>query len=299
MADSTTPIEMVQMATEAGAKKAKLPIAQMLVLGALSGALLGISASLAITVWTQQYGIEFPVLGAVFFPVGFVVLVLMGFELVTGNFALILMAVYAGKASIPNMLNNWFWVTVGNLIGGVLYAMLFWEVYSNFGDNLEVPVGKKAKAIAMLKTVAYAKAGWHGWITAFLKAVACNWMVCMGTMMTFASKSTIGRIAGMWLPITVFFAHAYEHAVVNFFVIPAGMMYGAPVSTAQWWLNNQIPVLLGNLVGGFFLVGLPLAYAYPVKGKRDYELFAVDVVCCAEEQALTKSRDGEVAHDMQ
>jgi formate/nitrite transporter FocA (FNT family) len=79
-------------------------------------------------------------------------------------------------------------------------------------------MGLKAAAIATAKTVKYEDHGAIGWFTALTKAICCNWMVTMGVMMTFTSKSTIGRIAAMWMPIMVFFAHGYEHAVVNFFV---------------------------------------------------------------------------------
>jgi len=263
--DSVVPAEIVRLATEAGAKKATLPIGQMLVRGALSGLLLGIATSLAVTVWTQPFGKEFPALGAVFFPVGFVMLVLMGCELVTGNMALIPMAVYARKATIKGMLRNWFWVTLGNLIGSLMYAGIFWAAYSSFGLNLDVPVGLKAKAIAMAKTVNYEDIGARGWFAALFKAIGCNWMVTMGVLMNFTSKSTIGRIAAMWMPIMIFFAHGYEHAVVNFFVIPAGIMFGAEVTFVQWWLWNQIPVIIGNFIGACFLTGLPFAYAYPVE----------------------------------
>jgi formate/nitrite transporter FocA (FNT family) len=68
----------------------------------------------------------------------------------------------------------------------------------------------------------------------------------------------------MWLPILTFFAHGYEHSIVNMFVIPAGMMLGAPVSVSQWWIWNQIPVTLGNIVSGAFFTGLALYYTYPV-----------------------------------
>merc|ERR1719454_2708631 len=89
-------------------------------------------------------------------------------------------------------------------------------------------------------------------------------MVTMGVIMTFTSKSTVGRIAAMWMPIMTFFAHGYEHAVVNFFVIPAGIMFDAEVTFVHWLWWNQIPVLIGNFLGGCFLTGLPLAIAYPV-----------------------------------
>ena len=84
----------------------------------------------------------------------------------------------------------------------------------------------------------------------FFKAVLCNWMVTMGVVMAMTSTSTTGKIVAMWLPIMTFFAQGFEHSVVNMFVIPAGMLFGAHVSLRQWWLWNQIPVTLGNITGG-------------------------------------------------
>ena len=46
------------------------------------------------------------------------------------------------------------------------------------------------------------------------------------------------------------------------FIIPTGMMMGAKVTVAQWWLWNQIPVTLGNLVGGFTFTGLAIYATY-------------------------------------
>jgi formate/nitrite transporter FocA (FNT family) len=87
-------------------------------------------------------------------------------------------------------------------------------------------------------------------------------MVCFGVVMAMASTSTIGRIAGAWMPILVFFAQGFEHSVVNMFIIPAGMMMGAKVSFADWWVWNQIPVTLGNLVGGALFTGGALFLTY-------------------------------------
>jgi formate transporter len=81
-------------------------------------------------------------------------------------------------------------------------------------------------------------------------------------VMAMTSTSTVGKIAATWLPIFLFFALGFEHAVVNMFVIPTGMLLGAKVSVADWWLWNQIPVTLGNLVGGFVFTGLALYVTY-------------------------------------
>lgn len=83
-------------------------------------------------------------------------------------------------------------------------------------------------------------------------------MVTLGVVMALTSKSTLGKAVAMWLPIFTFFAQGFEHAVVNLFVIPAGMMLGAQVSMADWWLWNQIPVLFGNFIGGCLLTGVLL-----------------------------------------
>merc|ERR1719409_878296 len=262
--DSQLPAMIVKAATDAGVAKTKLPIFQMVLRGSLSGLILGIATSLAILIWCQPFGKEFPFLGALAFPVGFCMLVLLGLELVTGNFALIPMAVFAGKADVPGMLKNFTFVTLGNIYGAVLYAILFWACYSWLGETLEHSMGLKAAAIATAKTVKYEDDGVLGWFTALIKAICCNWMVTMGVIMSFTSKSTIGRIAAMWMPIMIFFAHGYEHAVVNFFVIPAGILFDADVTFVQWWWWNQVPVLIGNLIGGVCLTAIPLAMCYPV-----------------------------------
>jgi formate/nitrite transporter FocA (FNT family) len=99
-------------------------------------------------------------------------------------------------------------------------------------------------------------------ITAFVKAMLCNWLVCLGVVMAMTSTSTIGKLVGAWLPISVFFAQGFEHTVVNMFIIPTGMLMGAKVTVSDWWLWNQIPVTLGNLVGGFTFTGLALYATY-------------------------------------
>lgn len=78
--------------------------------------------------------------------------------------------------------------------------------------------------------------------------------------MAMTSRSTLGKVVACWLPVFSFFALGFEHSVVNMFVIPAGMLMGAPVSIRAWWLWNQIPVTLGNLAGGILFVSLPMLW---------------------------------------
>ena len=113
-------------------------------------------------------------------------------------------------------------------------------------------------AAAQAKTLGYQKLGPAGIALSIVKAMLCNWMVCMGVVMGLTSRSTLGKIAACWLPVFIFFALGYEHSVVNMFVIPSGIMMGAHVSIPTWWLWNQIPVTLGNLAGAIAFVTLPM-----------------------------------------
>ncbi|HEY3848497.1 MAG TPA: formate/nitrite transporter family protein, partial [Acetobacteraceae bacterium] len=257
--DSLKPADIVANMVQSGTAKAGLGPFDLLVRGALSGALLGFATSLAIgaTIQTGQ-----PIVGALIFPVGFVMIVLLGLELVTGSFALVPLALLRGHASLGTMLSNWVWVFLGNLIGSVFYAWLLAIALTMAGQVEPSGVAAGIVKIAELKTLGYAHFGTAGMITAFVKAILCNWMVCLGVVMALSSTSTIGRIAGAWMPILVFFAQGFEHSVVNMFVIPAGMMMGAKVTMSDWWLWNEIPVTLGNLVGGLLFTGLALYVTY-------------------------------------
>jgi len=260
--DYVKPADVVALMIEAGARKGTLPVRDLLIRGGLSGAILGIATSLAITTAVQT---GTPIAGAVIFPVGFVMIVLLGLELVTGSFALLPMAQLDGAVGWPDLARNWAWVFVGNLIGSLAYALLMVGVMTMFGEVPGGPVADRMIALTQAKTVAYSAHGGAGWATAFVKGALCNWMVCMGVVMGMVSTSTVSKIVAAWLPITIFFGLGYEHAVVNMFLIPAGMLLGAKATTADWWWWNQIPVTLGNIAGGFLFTGLALYATYRVR----------------------------------
>ncbi len=244
------PASVVEQMVQAGGAKASLGPKDLLIRGGLSGALLGFATTLAATA-TVQTGL--PIAGAVIFPVGFVMIVLLGLELVTGNFALVPLAVLEGTTPMSRLLANWTWVFLGNLAGSLVYAALFAATV-----RPDAPIARLITGLAEAKTLGYARLGYHGLEVAGVKAILCNWMVTLGVVMAFTSQTTGGKIAAMWLPILTFFAQGFEHSVVNMFVIPAGMLLGAHVTVADWWLWNQIPVTLGNIVGGAVFTGLAL-----------------------------------------
>jgi formate/nitrite transporter len=251
------PEDVVENMLQAGASKGSLSVKDLLIRGMLSGVFLGYATTLAITAITQT---GMGIVGALIFPVGFVMIILLGLELATGNFALMPIAVMDGRTTMAKLAFNWTWVLTGNLIGGVLYAFLYYIVITQMGhiDPTTIAATKKIMAIAEAKTIAYASLGLAGTISAFTSGVLCNWMVTLGAVMALTSTTTLGKIAAMWLPIMTFFALGYEHAIVNMFVIPAGIMLGANVTVADWWLWNEIPVILGNIVGGMLFTGMAL-----------------------------------------
>jgi formate/nitrite transporter len=253
--DYAKPSEIVATMIESGRNKLRLEPRDLLIRGALSGALLGTATSFAFTgaVSTGQ-----PLVGALIFPVSLVMIVVLGLELVTGSFALLPIARLEQNSSTAAVVTNFGWVFIGNLLGSVAYGALLAIALTNMWSIAPSGVAARIVATAEAKTIAYEAMGFAGLVTVFVKAILCNWLVCLGVVMAMASTSTIGKIVGAWLPISVFFAQGFEHSVVNMFIIPTGMLMGAKVTVAQWWLWNQIPVTLGNLVGGFIFTGLAL-----------------------------------------
>ncbi|OBZ13705.1 MULTISPECIES: formate/nitrite transporter family protein [Bacillales] len=249
------PAEVLEAMIDAGEAKAKLNAFQMVIRGFLGGAILAFATTLAFTAVSQT---SINLVGALIFPVGFVMIVLLGLELVTGSFALIPLSVIKRKTTISRMLASYGWAIVGHLLGCMLYAILYGLTVTKMGTDMGNPLAQMLIQISEAKTLGYQKMGFDGIILVTIKAVLCNWMVTLGVVLAFTSKSTAGKIAAMWLPILTFFAQGFEHAVVNMFVIPAGMLLGADVTMADWWLWNQIPVLLGNFVGGALFTGVLL-----------------------------------------
>ena len=262
MTDHVSPTDLLQEAVELAKKKSELSVADMLIRGALSGAFLGYATSLAFLVTSQ--GLP-PIVGAILFPVGFVILALLGLELVTGNFALLPAGVLAGTVRFTKLLRNWGWVYLGNLLGSLLYAGLFYLAITNWRTGNGGAVADLLKQAALKKTLGFAALGGGGWALALVKGILCNWMVTIGALLALVSRSTVGKIAAMWLPILTFFALGFEHSVVNMYILPSGMMLGAAISVRQVLFWNLLPVTLGNIVAGALFTGMALYATYAAK----------------------------------
>jgi formate/nitrite transporter len=257
--DFVKPVEVLQAMVDVGEQKAKMNRVQMLIRGFLAGAILAFATTLAYTAVSQT---SLGLAGALIFPAGFAIIILLGLELVTGNFALIPLAVMMRRVRLVDMFRNYFWVIIGHLIGCAFYALLYGLTITKMGTDMSHPLVQTLIQTSETKTLGYQHLGGAGIMLVIIKAILCNWMVTLGAVMAMTSTSTLGKIVAMWLPITIFFAQGFEHAVVNMFVIPAGMMLGAHVTITDWLLWNQIPVLAGNLLGGAVFTGFGLYFAH-------------------------------------
>jgi formate transporter len=253
--DYVKPTQLLEDVAHAGAYKSNLKRSDILIKGILSGAFLGFATTLAFTAAIET---NLNIVGAFVFPVGFVLILLLSLELVTGNFAMLPLARIRGLTTSKNIINNFFWAFLGNLLGSLLYGVLFYISATKLGHIPQGAMIDKFIAVAEGKTLAYKSIGAEGLIVVLTKAILCNWMVTLGAFIAFVSSSTIGKIAAMWLPVFLFFAHGFEHSVVNMFVIPTAILMGADITIGDWWLWNQIPVTIGNFIGGFIFTALAL-----------------------------------------
>ena len=260
MVDAVRPAQVVQAMIDLGAAKTRLTISELFVRSALAGAFLGVATTLAFAATTQT---GMPIVGALIFPVGFAMIVVLGLDLITGSFALMPLAVMAKKATIAQLLVNWAVTFVGNFVGALILAGLMYLSISKGGHDLADPIVAKLTAAVTARSAGFAALGTSGFVTAFVRAMLCNWMVCLGVVMALCASTSLGKIVGCWLPIVIFFGQGFEHAVVNMSLFPLGLMLGAPASIDQYLLNNELPVVIGNLVGGFLFTGLALYFAYP------------------------------------
>ncbi|MFC7790307.1 formate/nitrite transporter family protein [Microbacterium sp. MAHUQ-60] len=255
------PPQLVDRMVEAGAAKMQLAARDTLVRAFMGAALLTMGAAFAVTVSTQTGQ---PLLGALLFPIGFVILYLFGYDLLTGVFTLGPLAVIARRpgATVRAMLRNWGLVFLGNLMGAVLVAVLM-AIYFTYGFSTEPSaVGHAIGEIGHGRTVGYADHGAAGMLTLFIRGVLCNWLVSTGVVLAMASDSLSSKVLAMWLPITLFFYMGFEHSIVNMFLFPSGLMLGADFTLWDYLIWNEIPTVIGNLFGGLLFVGLPLYFTH-------------------------------------
>ena len=270
-----TITEVIEQNIQNGIKKTNLTTKKLILLGIAAGFFIGIGAeasSLAMH-GISNVGLARTVAGAVF-PIGLMLIVLLGGELFTGN-CLISMAVYDKKAKLKGMIRNLTIVYISNFIGAALMA---WMINNcgqlNFSDG---GAGAFTIKVALGKVVIDP-------IQAIVSGILCNVLVCLAIFMAATAKDVAGKCIAIFFPIFVFVISGFEHCVANMYYIPAGIfaaqnsLYAAKATelygiTAEQlsglnfgtMFSNLIPVTIGNIIGGMVFVGLLYWYLYRKK----------------------------------
>ncbi|MTH77112.1 formate/nitrite transporter family protein [Paracoccus aestuariivivens] len=248
------PTDFAKKMVDAGEAKVFMSTKDTLIRAYMAGAILALAAAFAVTVTVNTGD---PLIGALLFPVGFCMLYLLGFDLLTGGFTLVPLALIDKRRGVTmkGLMRNWGLVFAGNFAGAFTVAV-FMAIIVTFGFS-EAPnaVGEKIGHIGEGRTLGYAAHGAAGMLTLFVRAVMCNWMVSTGVVAAMMSTSVSGKIMAMWMPILVFFYMGFEHSIVNMFLFPAGILLGGQFTWMDYLIWNEIPTVVGNLVGGLTFVG--------------------------------------------
>jgi len=251
------PAEFVTKMVDAGESKVFMSTRDTLIRAFMAGAILALAAAFAVTISVQTGQ---PLVGAILFPVGFCLLYLLGFDLLTGVFTLVPLALLDKRpgVTIGGVLRNWWFVFIGNFAGALMVALMMAIICTFAFTEAPNVVGQKIGTIGESRTVGYAAHGAAGMLTLFIRGVLCNWMVSTGVVAALMSTSVSGKVIAMWMPIMVFFYMGFEHSIVNMFLFPSGLMLGGKFSIMDYMIWNEIPTVLGNLLGGISIVGLTL-----------------------------------------
>ncbi|KIK67328.1 hypothetical protein GYMLUDRAFT_37421 [Collybiopsis luxurians FD-317 M1] len=198
------------------------------------------------------------ILGGFVFPVGLVMIVLNGYELLTSNMMYFPMAVLARAIPWWSLPVNWIIVTFGNLVGSLFFGAILVR-YTGIVST--------APYDAYIVEFALKKAAEPEWHQIFLRGIGCNWLVSIAVWQAAGARDTISKIFAIWIPIWIFVSCSYDHVVANMFSVPLGIMFGADLTAAEYIRKSLIASYIGNIVGALF-VGLPAVYFY----LRDYNI---------------------------
>jgi len=258
--DFVRPTQLVDTMVDTGASKGDLAIGHILVRGMLGGALLAYPTAMAFLGIAQGM---IPILAGALFPMGFIIINMLQVDLATGYFCYVPLAWCFKRISFVKMVRAICWVYVANLIGSLVVVFLLWAAITTTGRTPDATgISAVAMKIGLAKSVHYEQFGLAGAFTAFVKGMLCNWFVTLGVVMPMASRSVIGKAIMTFVPIYLFFGMGWEHAIVNMFILPSAMLYGAPITLSDWWIGNELPVTLGNLVAGFLFTGAAIGWTY-------------------------------------
>lgn len=277
-----TPPEIAERTIENAEKKVANPVYKMILLGVSAGAFIAFAAEgsnmAAYNLLTDSntYGLGKALAGSIF-GAGLMMVLLCGAELFTGN-CLIVLGVLSGRVKLWAMLKNWGIIYLSNFLGALIIVVMI--VYSG-------QLGASGGALGgMTIKIAAGKVNME-FIPALLLGIMCNWLVCLAVWMATAAKDVSGKIWSVFFLILLFVTSGFEHSVANMYYIPAGILAKnipeymqaalelgvteqqlASLNWGTMFTGNLIPVTIGNIIGGGFLVAFFYWAAYVRKPKQ-------------------------------
>lgn len=253
-----SPKEVIEIVGNVAKTKGNYAKHKTMLLAFLAGAYIAFGGLLAIIVGGGSPGLAASNPGIVkflygaTFPLGLILVVIVGAELFTGNNAYFIPNIIAKKQHVNAMLKNWGLVYVGNFIGAVFVAYVITHLTHLVSSE---PYVAAVHQIAIGKTS-------HTFLVTFLKGIGANWLVCLAVWQGMAAKDTTGKILAIWFPVMAFVTMGFEHSVANMYFIPLAIFEGAPVTWMTFIVKNLIPATLGNIVGGAVFVGMFYGYLF-------------------------------------
>ncbi|WP_413486440.1 formate/nitrite transporter family protein [Brochothrix thermosphacta] len=251
-----TPSEILEVTIEKGRGKVDTGFIQKMILGFVGGAMisLGYLAYIRVIASITDWGSFANLIGAAVFPIGLIVIVMAGGELITGNIMAVATSWFAKRVTMKELLSNWLVITFANLLGALFVAYFFGHVV---GLTSSAEYLHKTVAVATAKTDATA-------LQAFISGIGCNWFVGLAVWLAYGAKDAAGKILAIWFPVMTFVAIGFQHSVANMFVIPAAIFEGE----SSWlaFIQNVILVYFGNVVGGAIFVAA--IYFYGLKKNK-------------------------------
>ena len=246
--DAYAPNKIAELVENVGVKKAHLPTMPLIMLGLLAGAFIAFGAMFYTLVITNQfmgYG-SARLLGGIAFSLGLILVVVGGAELFTGN-NLLVMAWADRKVTTLELCRNWGIVYFANFVGAISMVILIY-----FSGTLSLGNGAvSGTALEIATSKIYLDP-----LQSFIRGILCNILVCLAVWLCFAARHVTGKILSIIFPISAFVALGFEHSVANMYFIPLGMLLSGGSISLIDFLSNLIPVTIGNIVGGGFLVSL-------------------------------------------
>ncbi|WP_380680715.1 formate/nitrite transporter family protein [Salinigranum sp. GCM10025319] len=182
-----------------------------------------------------------PVLSALLYPIGFIYIIIGGYQLYTENTLPPVALTLERLASVPALLRNWIVVLAGNFTGGALGAAAL-----AFGSVLSPEAGVVAAGIAQEGVDT-------AWWSLFSKAAFAGLIVAGVVWVEYAARDTISRLAVVYLAFLAIPLGGLYHSVVSFTEMIYLVLLG-DLAIGVGLADFVLPVLLGNTIGGVVLV---------------------------------------------